>query len=100
MTPLAMIQVWLGGCSCAPKEHPEECLDCTRALIDALEPALKKERAEVRATLERTQRLFDEALPKFDWGKSPLDANAICLLNEVPGEVRAMIERLGKEGEE
>ena len=35
--------------------------------------------------------LFAEALPKFDWGRSALDANAIRLLNEVPGIVRAAI---------
>jgi hypothetical protein len=37
--------------------------------------------------LKRAQRLFNEALPKFNWGASSLDANAIALLNEVPGEV-------------
>lgn len=46
---------------------------------------------ELVSALNRAERLFDEALPKFDWGKSALDANAIALLNEVPGEVRAAI---------
>lgn len=32
--------------------------------------------------LKICQRVLDEALPKFDWAKSPLDANAIFLLNE------------------
>ena len=41
MTPLEMIAEWRRGCSCAPKEHPEECHECTRALINALEKALK-----------------------------------------------------------
>lgn len=40
------------------------------------------------SALERAERLFNEALPKFNWGASALDANAIALLNEVPGEVR------------
>ena len=31
-------------------------------------------------------------LPKFNWGVSALDANAIQLLNEVPGEVRAALD--------
>ena len=44
-----------------------------------------------RAALQRCQRLFDEALPKFNWGASALDANAIQLLNEVPGEVAAAL---------
>ena len=42
---------------------------------------------EMIAALTRVERLIKEALPKFDWGKSALDANAIALLNEVPGEV-------------
>ncbi|APL99351.1 nucleotide pyrophosphohydrolase [Bordetella phage FP1] len=46
--------------------------------------------------LQRAKRLFDEALPKFDWGRSALDANAIQLLNEVPGEVEAALKEAGK----
>ena len=46
---------------------------------------------ELLDALKRAQRLFEEALPKFDWGKSALDANAIRLLNEVPGEIRTVI---------
>lgn len=37
--------------------------------------------------LGRAKRLIDEVLPKFNWGASALDVNAIQLLNEVPGEV-------------
>ncbi len=48
--------------------------------------------AEAQATLARAARLFEEALPKFNWGASALDANAIQLLNEVPGEVRAALK--------
>lgn len=43
--------------------------------------------------LQMTERLINEALPKFNWGASNLDANAIKLLNEVPGIVRAAIQR-------
>lgn len=50
--------------------------------------------AEATEALRRCQRLFDEALPKFDWGKSALDANAIALLNEVPAEVRAALRAM------
>lgn len=46
---------------------------------------------ELRAAAERAMRLFDEALPKFNWGASFLDANAIRLLNEVPAEVAAAL---------
>lgn len=50
MTPLEMIAEWHKGCSCAPKESPEECHECTRALIDALEARLKEpERIETKA---------------------------------------------------
>jgi hypothetical protein len=38
-------------------------------------------------SLQRCKRLFEEALPQFDWGKSALNANAIQLLNQVPVEV-------------
>lgn len=47
--------------------------------------------------LRRCQRLFDEALPKFNWGASFLDGNAIALLNEVPAEVKAALEWGGRE---
>ncbi len=43
--------------------------------------------AELERALQQAQRLFAEALPKFNWGASCLDANAISLLNEVPGIV-------------
>ena len=42
--------------------------------------------------LERCARLFKEALPKSNYGASCLDANAIRLLNEVPGEVARATE--------
>ncbi|HEY3434264.1 MAG TPA: hypothetical protein VGK41_01290 [Solirubrobacterales bacterium] len=48
--------------------------------------------------LRRAQRLFAEALPKFNWGASALDANAIQLLNEVPGEVAAALAEADKPG--
>lgn len=54
-----------------------------RQILDAL-----NERDILIKALERAERLFNEALPKFDWGKSALDANAIALLNEVPIEVK------------
>ena len=48
--------------------------------------------AEAQDALQAAQRLFKEALPKFNWGASFLDANAIQLLNEVPAKVNAAIE--------
>lgn len=46
---------------------------------------------EMLTALRAAQKLFDEALPKFNWGASFLDANAITLLNTVPNQVRAAI---------
>ena len=55
--------------------------------------ALKARVAELETALRAAKRLFDEALPKFHWGKSSLDANAIRLLNEVPPLVDAVLAR-------
>lgn len=38
-------------------------------------------------------KMENEALPKFNWGASALDANAIRLLNEVPAKVRTAIAK-------
>lgn len=53
--------------------------------------ALEQRVAELESVLGRVNRLIGEALPKFNWGASALGANAITLLNEVPGEVRAAL---------
>ncbi len=46
------------------------------------------------SALERADRLCREALPRFNWGASALDANAITLLNEVPNEIRAALKEV------
>ena len=38
--------------------------------------------------LKLAQRLCEEALPKFDWGASALDANALTLLNTLPSAIK------------
>lgn len=48
---------------------------------------------DMLAALRCAERLINEALPKFDWKRSALDANAIRLLNEVPRCVREAIEK-------
>lgn len=48
---------------------------------------------ELLKALEFAQRLIKEALPKFNWGASFLDANAIALLNEAPAAVNAAIAK-------
>lgn len=63
--------------------HLDEAADT----IDTLRAQL----AEAQDALRAAQRLFKEALPKFNWGASFLDANAIQLLNEVPAKVNAAI---------
>lgn len=40
------------------------------------------------------QRLNTEALPKFNWGASALDANAIDLLNRTPRAVDKALDSL------
>lgn len=45
--------------------------------------------------LTRCERLINEALPKFNWGASALDANAIALLNETPAIVRGALSKAG-----
>ncbi len=45
------------------------------------------DQAVILEALQATKRLIDEALPKFNWGASALDANAIRLLNETPKKV-------------
>ena len=56
--------------------------------------------AAVEIALEATKRMIDEALPKFNWGASALDANAIQLLNETPGKVESALSivRAAKDG--
>ncbi len=49
---------------------------------------------ELRAALRAADTLFDEALPKFDWGRSALDANAIALLNQVPDKVKRALKTI------
>lgn len=47
-----------------------------------------------KEVLLRVQALFERALPKFNWGASFLDAEAIMLLNEVPLEVTARLREI------
>lgn len=54
------------------------------------------ERDALRAVLADCVQLFNEALPKFNWGASCLDANAIRLLNEVPTKAKAALKEVTK----
>lgn len=39
-------------------------------------------------------RMCKEALPKFNWGDSALDANAIDLLNRAPTAIARALDRV------
>lgn len=65
-------------------ENPEE--DAANAQLLAMAPVLL-------AALQACERLFSKALPKFNWGASFLDANAIRLLNEVPAVAREAVAK-------
>lgn len=49
---------------------------------DRIMDRLENENALLRAAFEAAERICKDALPKFDWGKSALDAKAIQALNE------------------
>lgn len=47
---------------------------------------------EAVSALQLADRLCKEALPKFNWAASALDANAIDLLNRAPAAIEKVIE--------
>jgi hypothetical protein len=51
---------------------------------------------EIMDTLWLCKKLVDEALPKFNWGASALDAEAIQILNEAPKVLNTTLDRLVK----
>jgi hypothetical protein len=73
-----------GACSRHDEEMDENAA-ADAALITASPNMLR--------ALEQVERLISEALPRFDWGRSALDANAIRLLNETPGVVAAALAK-------
>jgi hypothetical protein len=62
-----------------------------KAAVDIFPTEQAAEIARLRQALLLAKRLVDEALPKFEWGKSSLDANAITLLNETPAAINAAL---------
>lgn len=76
MTPLEMIAEWRKGCSCAAPGKPEECQECTVALINALErsiPGATKDAVDVslRLTANALEKGYvgDVARQKLDDGQ-------------------------------
>lgn len=49
---------------------------------------------EMAELLADCHRLFETALPEFDWGRSALSADAIKQLNDVPIAVRSVLDRI------
>lgn len=49
MSPLQIIEEWRRGCSCATPGKPEECPECTKGAIEAIERQLVQQQAIFRA---------------------------------------------------
>lgn len=96
-------------CPCE-NEQPNPCPLCG-ASVENLEPCKAAENTlplslladlrdaiaaeeRTRYTLGMAQRLCAEALPKFNWGASALDANAISLLNTVPHLINVAVDEM------
>ena len=69
--------------------------DVVEELRQRLDDCAQMEIERLRAALLIVKRMCDEALPKFNWGASRLDANAIKLLNDAP---LAVMRALGPNG--
>lgn len=66
-----------------------------RAIRAQLHAAIDEMQAEIdrlKAALSLAGRMCNEALPKFNWGASALDANAIDLLNRAPMAIDAAMK--------
>lgn len=50
--PLRNIAEWRKGCTCAPKDSPAECIDCTVGLITAVENWFNERVESTGATIE------------------------------------------------
>ena len=82
----------IGGASEYMKNHGNSDIAAMRAATivwntRAPDPAVV---ALVRAA-RRADRMIREAFPRFNWGASALDANAIALLNETPRPLQAAL---------
>lgn len=53
-----------------------------------------------KETLSLCKRMIDEALPKFNWAKSALDANAIDLLNRASIAVPIALAKMTRAAKE
>lgn len=85
----AMKKAWQNKTSGLNYYDFEEGFECGLAHRDAQPAAAINE--QMLGALIAAKKMCDEALPKFNWGASFLDANAINLLNSTPGQISAAI---------
>lgn len=52
---------------------------------------LMMKQMHMQRALRAANELCEKALPKFNWGASALDAEAIQLLNEVPSKIKEVL---------
>lgn len=77
----------------AELKHPTGCEDVAHLTLAAGWSIVRDEFLDRQeAALRLALRMCDEALPKFNWGASALDANAVQLLNETPPAIRKALE--------
>lgn len=112
MTILEMIAEWRKGCSCASAGKPEECPECTRALIDAIEKKAKMEHLPSHTCHDFSSfsgeefhggipRKAVEAIVKEDWPRAaaPRPANLPYTCDGVPIELGMTLYRKDEDGE-
>lgn len=75
MSPLEIIEEWRRGCSDADPGKPEQCAECTRGAIEAIERQLQQQQAIFRA------------LRLVHW-----DALKLCRANEMHHSANAHIQ--------
>ena len=56
---------------------------------------MRRDDEHIAGDLLLVRRMINEALPKFNWGDSCLDADAIGLLNSAPAALERVLTTLG-----
>ena len=80
---------------CAADSRSNHYDYATWAALSANSDRARAAVSELVEAAKLMQRLNDEVLPKFNWGASALDANAIGLLNTAPTALRAALSAFG-----
>ena len=91
-----MISIWRAGCSCASKEHPWECQECTVGLIEAIEKSVEQVGIVPEfPLLIRASREFYNA--HLDLASTIPRAEALGLVNRLSNYLQETAERLTEE---